>query len=98
MAPKPQWWRAFDREYWQMRTALGYGGPTWADRRFKLTFGQANPFKCGKCEARERFPGLHVAYDLCRFNENLKGVDREDFEHRVGLALAETGIAKAEAD
>jgi hypothetical protein len=90
--PKPQWWRAFDHDYWQMRSALGYPIPHWADKRFRLTSGPMNPHQCGMCEARKRYPGLHVASDIRWFRDHLMGADRQDFEHRIGLALHETSM------
>jgi len=93
IAPKPQWWRAFDRDYWEMRAALGYSIPHWVDKRFRLTAGPPSKFRCGLCEARKRFPGLHVASDIRHFRDSLMGSDREDFEHRIGLALYETSMS-----
>lgn len=54
--------RRFDLEYWQMREALGYPIPNWVDRKWprKLS-GNAgdNPFRCGPCQARQRYPELY---------------------------------------
>jgi hypothetical protein len=50
-----KWLRFFDLEYWQMREALGYGIPSWVDRRWpRKLAGNAgtNPFRCGACGAR----------------------------------------------
>lgn len=92
-APKPQWWREFDLRYWQMREALGYAVPARIDRRFPRQLGGnggTNPFQCGLCEARRLHPGLHVASDIHRMDE-LSADKRDDFKHRVSIALAETG-------
>ena len=50
-------------EYWQMREALGYPVPSWADKKWPRQFGGnggVNPYVCGFCEARRRNPDLHV--------------------------------------
>ena len=53
--------RFFDRDYWQMREALGYPMPYWVQRRWPRQFqdGGTNPYVCGMCEARRRYPELH---------------------------------------
>ncbi len=53
--------RYFDRDYWQMREALGYPMPYWVQRRWPRQFqdGGKNPYFCGTCEARKRYPELH---------------------------------------
>lgn len=55
--------RYFDREYWQMREVLGYPTPYWVQRRWPGQFqdGGTNPYFCGSCEARRRYPELHGA-------------------------------------
>jgi len=53
-----------------MREALGYPMPYWVQRRWPRQFqdGGKNPYFCGTCEARKRYPELHqrvhVTYDM----------------------------------
>lgn len=82
--------REFDLEYWQMRAALGHPIPVRIEARWPHGMNMGNPYKCGVCAARRRFPGLHVSQDIRLFRERLTGVERDDFEHRVGKALVET--------
>ena len=85
--------REFDLTYWQMREALGYSIPDRIDRRWPRKFvgnGGQNPFQCGICAARKSDPGLHTSCDIRWAREHLTGHQLEDFEHRVGLALADT--------
>ena len=54
--------RRLELENWQMREALGYPIPNAVDRRFPRQLAGncgVNPFKCGKCGAREKYPHLH---------------------------------------
>lgn len=53
--------RYFDRDYWQMREALGYPMPYWVQTRWPGQFqdGGTNPHVCGICESRRRYPELH---------------------------------------
>lgn len=66
--------REFDLEYWQMREALGFPIPDRIDRRWprKLSGnGGVNPFECGKCNARKRYPGVNIAVDLLNLHDRL---------------------------
>lgn len=89
---KTPWFREFDLDYWRMREALGFPIPDRIDRRFRKKLagnGGHNPFKCGVCDARRKFPGLHISEDIRSLRRRLTGPDREDFEHRLALALRE---------
>lgn len=59
--PTFEFLRWFDRDYWQMREALGYPMPYWVQRRWPRQFqdGGSNPYQCGICAARRRYPELH---------------------------------------
>ena len=64
MSKKAPWYREFDLAYWQMREALGYPIPDRIDRRFPRKLAGncgLNPFMCGKCEARRRYPEANGA-------------------------------------
>jgi len=87
---KAPWWREFDLSYWQMREALGFPIPDRIDRRFarKLSGnGGRNPFKCGPCDARRRYPATNVSYDVKANRERLRGDARREFEARITEAL-----------
>lgn len=92
------WYREFDLAYWQMREALGFPIPDRIDQRFRGKLagnGGGNPFSCGKCSARMKYPGVNVAHDILWFWDHLSGAELEDFHHRIRLALHEAGIQKA---
>jgi len=54
-----RWWRRFDLVYWQMQDTLGYPIPCWVEAKWPGVWGGNNPFKCGMCGSRERYPELH---------------------------------------
>ncbi len=84
--------REFDLVYWQMREALGYPIPDRIDRRFprKLSGNDGhNPFACGKCEARRRFPGVNLAHDILELHDHLPPDQWIDVERRIRLAFHE---------
>lgn len=98
MAPKAPWWREFDLSYWQMREALGFPIPDRIDRRFPRKLygnGGHNPFKCGLCEARRRYPATNVSYDVKLQRQLLRGDDRREFEERITEALIAPVDSKA---
>lgn len=86
--------RAVDLHYWQMREALGYPIPDWVDLRWPRKFagnGGHNPFRCGKCDARRKFPGVNLAHDVLSLHDHLPPDDWADVDRRVRLAFAEIG-------
>ncbi len=83
--------RFFDLTYWQLRSALGYPIPSAIEARWPHQMSSVgNPHKCGMCEARQKYPGLHAAYAIQRGKE-LPDDQRQDLEHRVRLAVKEYG-------
>ena len=63
---KPSILREFDLTYWQMRCALGYPIPSRIEARWPHGMNMGNPFKCGLCDARRKFPDLHLEHDAER--------------------------------
>lgn len=84
-------WREFDLTYWQMQSALGYPVPSRIEARWPRAMNADNPYKCGFCEARKEYPGLHVQCDIVHARNFLTGHKREDFERRLGIALTGVG-------
>lgn len=96
-APKPQWWRRFDLEYWQMREALGYPIPDWVDRRWprKLNGNLGrSPYACGPCSARKLYPATNISCDIAAVRGRLKGDDRKEFEERIIEAIVADPVAR----
>ncbi len=87
MTMKSKWWREFDLAYWQLRSALGYSIPSRIEARWPHGMNAGNPYGCGKCGARRKFPGLHVANDITHYRQALFGTELEDFERRLNIAL-----------
>lgn len=61
--------KACDLAMWQMKESLGYPIPYAVDERYPRKLAGCagdNPFKCGKCGAREAYPDLHLKHDAER--------------------------------
>lgn len=63
---KPSILREFDLTYWQMRSVLGFPIPSRIEARWPHGMNMGNPFKCGFCDARRKFPDLHLKIDAER--------------------------------
>lgn len=85
-----RWWREYNLTYWQMISALGFPIPSRIEARWPYSMNAGNPYKCGLCEARRIYPGLHVGMDLTHYRSTLFGSELEDFERRVNIALNHT--------
>lgn len=61
--------KACDLAMWQMKEALGYPIPNAVDVKYPRSLAGNcgdNPFKCGSCEARAKYPDLHLKADAER--------------------------------
>ena len=71
--------KACDLAMWQMKEALGYPIPSAVDVLYpRQLAGNAgsNPFKCGTCDARTKYPDLHLKHDAERHGGLYVGPDR----------------------
>lgn len=85
------WWRIFDRDYWMMRSALGYPVPHRVEALWPKSLNTGNNFKCGKCEAMRLFPGVNIAAAIFQAHDYNSPTQWADVEHRVLLALKDVG-------
>lgn len=61
--------KAVDLALWQCKETLGYSIPHAVDERYPRSLAGnsgENPFQCGPCEARKRYPDLHLRSDAER--------------------------------
>lgn len=53
--------REFDLTYWQMLSALGFPIPSRIEARWPREMNTGNPYKCGICDAKRKYPEAHVS-------------------------------------
>jgi hypothetical protein len=69
MLAKIEMLKACDLAMWQMKESLGYPIPYSVDERYPRKLAGCcgdNPFKCGRCEARIKYPDANLKVDAER--------------------------------